>query len=124
MGNVSPYRTLSDQELFTRLNEKNDRTTTKNISYSQLNFDSSGKPILTKGISSFSSSSDGPDDSFVQMKRKFNNTSPPTDISQNSSTANSTQSKVTFRRQTQEIAAKAAQKRADLHHRELMGDSS
>ena len=59
-------------------------------------------------------------------RRKVHTTSPPHDTSLDSSPTftknNPGQNKVKVRKQTQDIAAKAAQRRANLHHKELMSD--
>ena len=55
-------------------------------------------------------------------RRKVRTTSPPLDQTLDSSPALFKSSKVRLRKQTKDIAAKAAQRRANLHHKELMED--
>lgn len=55
-------------------------------------------------------------------RRKVRTTSPPLDQTVDSSPALFKNNKVRLRKQTQDIAAKAAQRRANLHHKELMED--
>jgi len=122
---VPTYQTLSDHDLFTRVNN------TKPLTFSQSNFDSSTKQQqqLIKGSSlmSFSSDSVDPNDSINghgATRRKVHTTSPPHDTPDEFASIfnKNTQSKVKFRKQTLDIAAKAAQKRANLHHKQVMED--
>jgi len=58
-------------------------------------------------------------------RRKVHTNSPPNDLIDESSplfSNNTGKSKVKLRKQTQNIAARAAQRRANLHHKELMED--
>ncbi|CAF0766429.1 unnamed protein product [Adineta steineri] len=127
---VVPHRTLSDQDLFTRVNNETNSndlgqdllvTKTKPISYSHFNFEQSSKQQLTKGNSLVSMSSESVDTPInktdTTIRNKTHTISPSNDnlhIPINN--------KVKLRKQTQDIAAKAAQRRANLHHKELMGD--
>ena len=141
---LPPHRTLSDQDLFTRVqNNSNSQdfnydlgsSTNQPLAYSHFNFDQSSKPQLAKGNSLVSFSSDSVDvplnDSLVSggmgaTRRKVHTTSPPRDkamdLSPTFAKTNPGQNKGKVRKQTQDIAAKAAQRRANLHHRELMSD--
>jgi hypothetical protein len=59
-------------------------------------------------------------------RRKVRTTTPPNDSTAESPPAlpknNNIKNKVKLRKQTQDIAARAAQRRANLHHKELMED--
>lgn len=134
-NNQPPARTLSDQDLFTRVSEDNNtdvgQETTKPISYAHFNFDQSNKQQLTKGNSMMSMSSESVDVPIHSIsnpngdlsRRKIQMTSPPNDSSPGeSSPALMKNNKIRLRKQTQEIAARAAQRRANLHHKELMED--
>ncbi|CAF0876622.1 unnamed protein product [Rotaria sordida] len=145
-----PNRTLSDQDLFTHVNDyttnnnnnhhQNESgqdltsiTTNKPISYAHFNFDQSSKQ-LAKGNSMVSMSSDSVDVSVHNgdtvtngiTRRKVHTTSPPNDSTAEASPTlyknNNVKNKVKLRKQTQNIAARAAQRRANLHHKELMED--
>jgi hypothetical protein len=139
---LPPHRTLSDQDLFTRINDDSTNntdiahdlisTTNKPESYSHFNFDSSSKQ-LTKGNSMVSISSESVDvpitagDSMGGATRhKVRATSPlndwPAALSPVFRNTNG-KDKVELRKQTQDIAARAAQRRANLHHKELTGDT-
>ncbi|CAF0893195.1 unnamed protein product [Adineta ricciae] len=124
-------RTLSDQDLFTPVrNDKNHHDSkqdssaakTKPISYSHFNFDQSSRQQLTKGNSLVSMSSESVDMPVTKNETSFtrskNHLAPPANDSSNHPVNNRTK----LRKQTQDIAAKAAQRRANLHHRELMED--
>ncbi|CAF0893479.1 unnamed protein product [Adineta ricciae] len=124
-------RTLSDQDLFTPVhNDKthhdskqdSSATKTKPISYSHFNFDQSSRQQLTKGNSLVSMSSESVDVPVTKNETSFirskNHLVPPANDSSNHPLNNRTK----LRKQTQDIAAKAAQRRANLHHRELMED--
>jgi hypothetical protein len=131
-----PHRTLSD-DLFTPVtndsNNMNDlgqdlstSTTNKPLSYSHFNFEQSSKQQLAKGNSLVSMSSESVDNGDT-IRRKVSTTSPQNDSTAESSPAlysinNNANTKVTLRKQTQSIAARAAQRRANLHHKELMED--
>ena len=140
-----PPRTLSDQDLFTRVNDDGNNnnevgedlttTTNKPISYAHFNFDQSSKQ-LAKGNSMVSVSSESVDVPINNnnettggggaTRRKVRTTTPPNDSTAESSPAifknNNVKNKVKLRKQTQDIAARAAQRRANLHHKELMED--
>jgi hypothetical protein len=139
---LPPHRTLSDQDLFTRVdNDSNSSelgqnfssTRNKPLSYSHFNFEQSLKQPLVKGNSLVSLSSDSVDvpinnnDSINggATRRQVHTTSPPHDSASELSPLvfknNPNNSKVKLRKQTRDIAARAAQRRANLHHRELMG---
>lgn len=125
-------RALSDQDLFTRVNNEpgHDFTSSseKPMSYTNYNFESGSKPQLTKGNSLASMSSDSGEVSSHlgdNVQRKNGPTVSPNGSTAASSPAfmnNPTKGKGTFRKQTQNIAARAAQRRANLHHREVMED--
>jgi hypothetical protein len=129
--NIPPNRALSDQDLFTRVNDETsadleqDRTN-KPISYAHFNFDQSTKQQLAKGNSMVSMSSesvDVPINNGEGTRRKVHTTSPPNDPTTNeTSTGLMKNNKAKLRKQTQDIAARAAQRRANLHHKELMED--
>lgn len=130
---LPPTRTLSDQDLFTRvtgeINGENvpdsTSTTIKPISYAHFNFDQSSKPQLAKGNSMVSMSSESVDVPIQHAdatRRKVRTNSPPLDPTAESSPAFFKNNKVRLRKQTQDIAARAAQRRANLHHKELMED--
>jgi len=133
-NNQPPARTLSDQDLFTRVSEDNStdvgQETTKPISYAHFNFDQAHKQQLTKGNSMVSMSSESVDVPIHSSsnqngdlsRRKLHATSPPNDSPGDSSPALMKNNKIRLRKQTQEIAARAAQRRANLHHKELMED--
>ncbi len=100
-------------------------TTNKPISYAHFNFDQSTKQQLAKGNSMMSISSesvDVPINNGETSRRKVHTTSPPNDSTAESSPALLKSNKVILRKQTQDIAARAAQRRANLHHKELMED--
>lgn len=125
-------RALSDQDLFTRVNNDpgQDFTSTseKPMSYSHFNFEQGPKQQLTKGNSMASMSSDSGEISSHlgdNTQRKNGPTTSPNGSTAASSPAftnNPTKNKGTLRKQTQNIAARAAQRRANLHHREVMED--
>jgi hypothetical protein len=72
-----------------------------------------------------SDSVDVPINNGDTTRRKVHTTSPTNDITAEFSPSflnNSNKSKVTLRKQTQNIAARAAQRKAHLHHQELMED--
>ncbi|CAF0886482.1 unnamed protein product [Didymodactylos carnosus] len=160
--NLLNNRALSDQELFTRVNENdsnnislNDSSTTQALnslimkstatnntmnnnnaplSYAHFNFD--GKLAKGNSLVSISSESvDVPIDSQIP-RRKFSspdasgglrsNDPSPSLFNKNGTTTTAgqgqQQAKGRLRKQTQDIAARAAQRRANLHHRELMED--
>ncbi|CAF4137460.1 unnamed protein product [Rotaria sp. Silwood2] len=145
-----PNRTLSDQDLFTHINDyttnnnnnnqnelrqdlASTATTNKPISYAHFNFDQSSKQ-LAKGNSMVSISSESVDVPIYNgdttgngaTRRKVHTTSPPNDSATEASPtlykSNNVRNKVKLRKQTQNIAARAAQRRANLHHKELMED--
>lgn len=132
---IPPTRTLSDQDLFTHVNNNPNEdllsSSDKRLSYSHFNFDQATKlqqQQLIKGNSLVSTSSDSVDlpvyqnDSTIRRKGRI---SPLADTAPESSPnflSKSTRSKDQLRKQTQDIAAKAAQRRANLHHKELMQD--
>jgi hypothetical protein len=128
---LPPHRTLSDQDLFTRVNNDSNNndlgqdlpsaTTNKPLSYSHFNFEQSSKQQLAKGNSLVSMSSESVDNGDT-IRRKVHTTSPPSDSTAESSPALFLNNKVKVRKQTQNIAARAAQRRANLHHKELMED--
>ncbi|CAF1497107.1 unnamed protein product [Adineta steineri] len=133
---LPPHRTLSDQDLFTHVNDDSTNNTdvghdlmsatNKPVSYSHFNFDHASKQ-LTKGNSMGSISSESVDVSLNNgdTRRKGHTTSPPIDWPSASSPAfrnNTGKDKLDVRKQTQDIAARAAQRRANLHHKELMND--
>jgi hypothetical protein len=98
------------------------------MAYAHFNFDQSSKQ-LAKGnslVSMSSESVDVPINNGDTIRRKVHTTSPPDDSTAESSPAffknNPAKSKVKLRKQTQDIAARAAQRRANLHHKELMED--
>ena len=134
-------RTLSDQDLFTRVNNDSNNndvghnllsTTDKPISYSHFNFESSLKQQLAKGNSLASLSSESLDLPLNTgdviggpgaTRPKVHTTSPVNDSIVESSgliSNNNMKNKAKFRKQTKNIAARAAQRRANLHHKELM----
>lgn len=130
---LPPTRTLSDQDLFTRVNDEingetgidSTSTTNKPISYAHFNFDQSNKPQLTKGNSMVSMSSESVDVPIQHTdttRRKIRANSPPLDPTTEGSGMFLKNNKVRLRKQTQDIAARAAQRRAKLHHQELMED--
>ncbi len=117
-------------------------TNNKPMSYAHFNFDQSSKQ-LAKGNSLVSMSSESVDVPLNGngetaatggggTRRKAPTTSPTNDSTAESSpallknggttTTSSNKSKNKLRKQTQDIAARAAQRRANLHHRELMED--
>lgn len=128
--NQPPARTLSDQDLFTRVSEDANtdvsQEPTKPISYAHFNFDQSTKQQLTKGNSMMSMSSESVDVPIHSngdlSKRKVQTTTSPNDSPGESSPALMKSNKILLRKQTQEIAARAAQRRANIHHKELMED--
>ncbi|CAF0771846.1 unnamed protein product [Rotaria sordida] len=138
LSTIISNRTLSDQDLFTHVNNDlgQDSTTNKPMSYSHFNFEQSLKPQLTKGNSLISLSSESVDVPINTndmttgggggaANRKVHTTSPPNDSSVEPSTFfsnNNVKNKAKLRKQTQDIAARAAQRRANLHHKELMED--
>jgi len=73
-------------------------------------------------VSMSSESVDVPINNGETTRRKVHTTSPPNDSTAESSPALLKNNKVTLRKQTQDIAARAAQRRANLHHKELMED--
>lgn len=76
-------------------------------------------------ISLSSESVDVPLNANDATRRKLHTTSPPDDITIEPLTSvlnNSFKNKAKLRKQTQDIAARAAQRRANLHHKELMED--
>lgn len=133
---AAPGRTLSDHNLFIRLNDESYLNTSlvqdsgvannKPTSYSHFNFDQSSKQ-LAKGNSLVSMSSDSVDvpvngneaNNAGVSRRRGQGTSPSND---ESNLALPKTNKATLRKQTQDIAARAAQRRATRHHRELMED--
>jgi len=127
---LPPNRASSDHDLFTRVNDEigadlGQDTTNKPISYAHFNFDQSTKQQLAKGNSMVSMSSesvDVPINNGEATRRKVHTTSPPDDPLAESSPALLKTNKVKLRKQTQDIAARAAQRRANLHHKELMED--
>lgn len=137
-------RALSDQDLFTHVNDITNNqtetgqdlslsTTNKPVSYAHFNFDQSSKQLV-KGNSMVSMSSESVDVPLYNgdatnngtTRPKAHGTSPtndlPTDTSPPLFKNNSIRNKVRLRKQTQNIAARAAQRRANLHHKELMED--
>jgi hypothetical protein len=129
LSTLPPPRTLSDQDLFTRVdNDLGQDSANKPLSYSHFNFEQSSKQQLIKGNSLVSMSSDSVDmplNNGDTTRRKVHTNSPPNDSTAESSPlfiSNSMNNKVTLRKQTQNIAARAAQRRANLHHKELMED--
>mgnify|MGYP001130404783 FL=1 len=135
---VPPARTLSDQDLFTRVNNNSNEdplssSSDKRFSYSHFNFEQANKQQqqqqqLIKGNSLVSTSSDSVDLPVHQNDsntRRRGRISPLADTAPESSPnflSKSTKNKDQLRKQTQDIAAKAAQRRANLHHKELMQD--
>jgi hypothetical protein len=127
---LPPNRASSDHDLFTRVNDEmgadlGQDTTNKPISYAHFNFDQSTKQQLAKGNSMVSMSSesvDVPINNGEATRRKVHTTSPPDDPLVESSPGLLKTNKVKLRKQTQDIAARAAQRRANLHHKELMED--
>ena len=130
-------RTLSDHNLFTRLNDDltlnvpsgQDASSVngKPTSYSHFSFDPASR-ILAKGNSLVSMSSDSVDVPLNNNegaaaagagRRKTRTTSPTND---DLSAGLPKTNKTNLRKQTQDIAARAAQRRANRHHRELMED--
>ncbi len=73
-------------------------------------------------VSMSSESVDVPINNGETTRRKVHTTSPPNDSTAESSPALLKNNKVKLRKQTQDIAARAAQRRANLHHKELMED--
>ncbi|CAF2836546.1 unnamed protein product [Rotaria sp. Silwood2] len=145
LSTIISHRTLSDQDLFTRVNNESNNndlgqdsplTGNKPISYSHFNFEQSLKPQLTKGNSLASLSSESVDVPINTgdmttgggggggVQRKVHTTTPPNDSSVEPTLFlnNNVKGKAKLRKQTQDIAARAAQRRANLHHRELMED--
>ena len=133
--NVPPNRASSDHDLFTRVNDEMGgdlgqdtatNATNKPISYAHFNFDQSTKQQqLAKGNSMVSVSSesvDVPINNGEATRRKVHTTTPPNDPLAESSPGLLKNNKVKLRKQTQNIAARAAQRRANLHHKELMED--
>ena len=109
-------------------------TTSKPISYAHFNFDHASKQ-LAKGNSMVSMSSESVDVPIYNndttgggpVRRKVHTTTtPPKDSPTESSPMlfknSNIRNKVKLRKQTQNIAARAAQRRANLHHKELMED--
>ena len=124
-------RAPSDHDLFTRVNNNDteqDYTSDKPASYAHFNFEQGIKPQLTKGNSLASISSDSVDMSSHHGdngQRRNGPRSSPNDSTAASSPAfvnHPTKGKGTLRKQTQNIAARAAQRRAKLHHQEVMED--
>ncbi|CAF0971218.1 unnamed protein product [Adineta ricciae] len=132
------HRALSDQDLFSRLHDDSMATTdvgndfmstiSKPVSYSHFNFDQTTKQLM-KGNSLASLSSDIGDVSLTNVdgarRKGHTGGSPANDWPSESSPAfrnHSTRDKMDLRKQTQDIAARAAQRRANLHHKELMED--
>ncbi|UJR14088.1 hypothetical protein I4U23_001084 [Adineta vaga] len=134
---LPPHRTLSDQDLFTRLHDDSITNTdvgqdfmstiSKPVSYSHFNFDQTTKQ-LTKGNSLASLNSESADASLANgdgTRRKGHAGSPANDWPSELSPAfrnHNGRDKMDLRKQTQDIAARAAQRRANLHHKELMQD--
>ena len=130
---MPPSRTLSDQDLFTRVNndlgQNLPSSSDKAISYSHFNFEQSTKQQLSKGNSLASMSSDSVDMPInnpdgTRRKTNTTNTSPngSTGVLSPAFLNNSTKNKGALRKQTRDIAARAAQRRANLHHKEVMED--
>ncbi len=138
VSTLPPPRTLSDQDLFTHINNDTNNNDlgedllNKPLSYSHFNFEQSSKQQLIKGNSLVSMSSESVDVPINNgdttngaTRRKVHTTSPPNDLIDETSPLflnNTGKSKVKLRKQTQNIAARAAQRRANLHHKELMED--
>jgi hypothetical protein len=132
LSTVPPTRTLSDQDLFTRVNndlqQDSSSTPDKPVAYSHFNFEQSSKQQLSKGNSLVSMSSDSVDTPINNgdpTRRRSYRASSPNGSTHGSSPAffnNPLKNKGKLRKQTQNIAARAAQRRANLHHKELMGD--
>jgi hypothetical protein len=132
---VPANRALSDQDLFTHVdNQYNPNpdvplSTMKPTSYAHFHFDQSSKQ-LAKGNSLVSVSSDSVDLSLNpnetnNARRRVYPTSPVSESTMDlPSKVNGNNSKVNLRKQTQDIAARAAQRRASRHHKELMDDIS
>ena len=143
---LPPGRTLSDHELFVRVNDETNKnrpagqdlsstTANKPTAYAHFNFDQSSKQ-LTKGNSTISISSDSVDvplgnidlgiptaNGLGATRRKVQTTSPPEEPTADSPPkTNTVNGKTNLRKQTQDIAARAAQRRATRHHKELMED--
>ena len=139
---MPPHRTLSDQDLFTRVNDyfannesvlnSSSSSSSKPLSYSHFNFDQSLKQPLAKGYSLNSVSSESVDMPMHTSdpgngengptRRKVHTISPSRDSPMVSSPTSYKNNKGKLRKQTQDIAAKAAQRRANLHHKQLMED--
>jgi hypothetical protein len=129
-------RTASEQDLFTRVpDHSQSQLLTGNIlsTFSQPPTDSTSKQQLVKGNSTFSYSSDSPEVPLNKAHNSIHGTrtthrkaqlrSPSYDSLTDLSTNNKqNQNKVKLRKQTKYIAARAAQRRANLHHQELMDD--
>ena len=132
LSTMPPTRALSDQDLFTRVNNDLQQDSSspqdKPVAYSHFNFEQISKQQLTKGNSLVSMSSDSVDTPINNgdpTRRKSYRTSSPNGSTHGSSPAffnNPLKNKGKLRKQTQNIAARAAQRRATLHHKELMGD--
>ena len=126
-------RTHSDHDLFVRVNDETANpsstllqdSTSKPTSYAHFNFDQASKQ-LAKGNSMVSISSDSVDVPLNNgetgaTRRKVHTTSPPNEFAADPKSS-STTNKINLRKQTQDIAARAAQRRANRHHKELMED--
>ena len=144
---LPPTRTLSDHELFVRVNDESNKshplgqdfsssnTGTKPTSYAHFNFDQSSKQLV-KGNSTISISSDSVDvplnnidlgitntNGTAASRRKGQTNSPPDEPAIDSlAKTTAATGKPYLRKQTQDIAARAAQRRATRHHKELMED--
>jgi len=101
----------------------------KPVSYSHFNFEQSTKQQLSKGNSLVSMSSDSVDmpinNGDAARRKNYTTATSPNGSTGGSSPAflnNPTKNKGTLRKQTQNIAARAAQRRANLHHKEVMED--
>lgn len=132
LSTLPPHRALSDQDLFTRVNndlgQDLSASMDKPVSYSHFNFEQLAKQQLTKGNSLASMSSDSVDTPINNgdvTRRKTHRTTSPNGSTAASSPAffnTPVKNKGTLRKQTQNIAARAAQRRANLHHKEVMED--
>ena len=140
--NVQPsHGALPDQELFIRVHNHESAQpalvkVNEPLSYAHFNFDQSSK-LLVKGNSMVSVSSGSVDVPVKQSEATASNhtgserrkdqtvTSPNEYRSELSPTAvksTTVKRRTKMRKQTQDISARAAQRRANIHHRELMED--
>ena len=136
--NVQPsHGPLPDQELFIRVHDHESGQpalfkVNEPLSYAHFNFDQSSKHLV-KGNSLVSVSSGSVDVPVNQPETTASNLKAHTvaspneyrgDLSPSTAVKSTTVKRRTkMRKQTQDITARAAQRRANIHHRELMEDA-